>query len=182
MPDCSARLWISQADSDFHVATLLNAQGGGDRAYCQTIAKCQQAVEKSIKAVAAGLRDAQMLYVKNRSDYDHDVDEILSAMERLEYSARKKYYQEHLSKIMGGYYSGEIKALSSLAPRKPDQHNPLHARNTEYPYEIQQGLWTAPAAKGAFTIEDVQRFFPLADRVHDNCKKMVSVLDRLPKK
>jgi hypothetical protein len=55
----------------------------------------------------------------------------------------------------------DIYDLCQLAPRLPTGDD-YYIKNTEYPYNLPDGMWTAPAASGSFTAEHVRRFTRVA--------------------
>jgi len=179
MPDPGANLWISQANSDWRAADLVYDETD-HRTYCQAISKYQQTVEKSIKAVAAALQGAGVKSVRREYYYDHNLDDLISALRRSPYPRKAQHVQARICEVLSDYYYLEINALSSLAPRKP-QRGALHARNTEYPYESAQGVWTAPALLGEFNKHEVLRFYRLAERIYERTREIVSAIDRYKK-
>ncbi|MGB7160911.1 MAG: hypothetical protein WBD40_22810 [Tepidisphaeraceae bacterium] len=174
MPEAGAHLWISQADSDRFAAERV-LDPAQHRTYCQTIAKYQQVVEKSIKSIAAGYRDRLLLSVP--IGYSHDVARIASALRRPARPQDPADIQHHVNRLLTEHVVNEIKALDGLAPRRPPPGG-LHARNTEYPFETIAGAWIAPALQDVFSINDVNRFRQLADRVYREAKEIVSALRR----
>ena len=175
MAEAGGRLWISQAESDRWAAERL-FDPAHPRSYCQTIAKCQQTVEKSVKAVAAAMRDRFPITVA--IGYGHEVDRLASALRRRRpaRAGDPGDIQSRVNRLLNDHAIVEIKALESLIPRRPPPGQ-LHARNTEYPFERIAGDWTAPAS-GAFTEAEVQRFRQLADRIHAGSGRIVSILRR----
>lgn len=176
MPNPSANFWVSQADSDLHGANRLY-DVADHRTYCQTLAKYQQTVEKSIKAIAAAITDVGIPAVDSAHYYRHNVDKLISVLQRLPKPQDNREIQGHVDKVMNDYYRSEIKALSELAPKRPAP-GALHARNTEYPYEIAPGVWTAPALLGSFNEHEVERFKQLAEHVYQGTRQVVSALRR----
>ena len=176
MPDPGPRLWVSQADADLHASKLVY-DVADHRTYCQSISKHQQTVEKSIKAIAAALRDADITKVKDKHYYDHNVKKLIEA---LLHAPMSKDHREVLGQIMGllnNWQRLQIDELSALAPKKPSPGE-LHRRNTEYPYEKAPGDWTAPALLESFTPHDVVRFLQLACRICQGTKNIVKALRR----
>lgn len=174
MVEAAAHLWITQADSDRWTANRI-FDAAQSRSYCQAIAKYQQVVEKSIKAIAAALRDR--LIVSIPIGYKHDAARIASALRRPARPNDPTDIQHHINKLVTEYVLNEIKALDSLAPKRPTP-GALHGRNTEYPFELIAGDWTTPALIGVFEETEVKRFQQLAERVHQNAKEIVSALRR----
>jgi hypothetical protein len=176
MPDSLAALWVSQADSDRHAASRVY-DPSEDRTFCQAIAKYQQTVEKSIKAIAAAVNDAGVATIAPSHYYNHDVDRLISALRHLPRPKDRREIVGLISGLLNEWLRLEIKALSDLAPKRPSP-GALHLRNSEYPYETAAGNWTAPALPGAFSTQEVGRFLSLADRVYEGTRRIVSALRR----
>ncbi len=175
MAEASGDLWISQANSDLWAAERL-FDAAQPRSYCQAIAKCQQTVEKSVKALTAALRDRFIFRPDSKVFYKHEVDELASALRRLSMRSDPADIRSALSRMLTPHHIAEIKALQTLIPRKPPAGG-LHARNTEYPFELLAGEWTAPALN-AFTDLDVRRFRQLAEHIYSATNRIVSILRR----
>jgi hypothetical protein len=167
---------VSQAESDRQGAGRLY-DPDDHRTYCQTIAKYQQMVEKSIKAIAAAVRDVGIVTFPLSHYYKHDVDTLISALRHLPQPKDNREIQGRINRLLGEYHRAEIKALSELAPKKPGPRA-LHARNNEYPYETARGVWTAPALPDAFQLQEVERFRELAERIYEGTRQIVSALRR----
>jgi hypothetical protein len=174
MAEAGANLWISQADSDWWAAARI-FEPAESRSYCQAIAKYQQVVEKSIKAIAAGLRDRFIQSIP--VGYRHDVSRIASAMRRPARPTDSTDIQHHINQLLNDHVLNEIKAIDSLAPRRPAP-GALHERNTEYPFELIAGNWTAPSLPNVFSTNDANRFRIFAERVYGSAKEIVSALRR----
>jgi HEPN domain-containing protein len=170
-----ANLWISQADSDLLAATRVY-DAGDHRTCCQAIAKHQQTVEKSVKAIRAALHEGLIVSVSSGRN-SHDVTKLASALRRPGDPADPTDIQHHINKLLCEHCINEIKAISALAPKLP-KGGGLHERNTEYPYERLAGDWVAPALQGGFTTHEVQRFSVLAKRVYEGARQIVSALRR----
>jgi HEPN domain-containing protein len=176
MPSAGANLWISQANSD-RLAAARVYDPTGVRTWCQAVAKHQQVVEKSIKAIAAARQAAGMGGLPIKYYYRHRVDEIISELRRTAGRQARKAIQGRINKLLDQFHRAEIRALSDLAPQKPAS-GALHARNTEYPYETAAGVWTAPGLEGGFTTHDVDRFATLSERINQGSREIVSALRR----
>ncbi|HZL35417.1 MAG TPA: hypothetical protein VFC78_08915 [Tepidisphaeraceae bacterium] len=174
MAEAGGHLWISQANSDWWAAARL-FDPDEPRSFCQTIAKCQQTVEKSIKAIAAALQDR--LIVSIPIGYKHDVADLASALRRLAKPRDPTDIQYHINILLTEYVLNEIKALDAMAPRRPSG-GCLHARNTEYPFERIAGDWIAPSFAGVFALSEIYRFQQLAKRVYPGARAIVSALRR----
>ena len=174
MAEAGGHLWISQADSDWTAAGRV-FQPDEPRTYCQAISKYQQVVEKSVKAVAASLRDR---FISSMPiGYNHEVAKIASGLRRAGRPNDPFDIQSRVNRLFADHVVREVKVLDALAPRKPAL-GALHGRNTEYPYETIAGLWTVPALSGAFDRGDVKRFQDLATEVFTGAKQIVSALRR----
>lgn len=68
-----------------------------------------------------------------------------------------------------------VAEMSALAPRFP-QKGEAYARNTEYPHTLASGEWTAPAAAGAFTEDEVTGYQNLAQEVCENVSRFASAV------
>ncbi len=173
MPEAGGHLWISQADSDRWALNRVS-DSTEPRSFCQAVSKCQQIVEKSIKAIAAALRDRFIVSIP--IGYTHDVARIASALRRPARPNDATDIQHHINRLLTEFTINEIKQLDAMAPRRPPPGS-LHARNSEYPFELLAGDWTTPAL-GAFTDQEVRRFQELAERVYGRAKEIVSALRR----
>jgi HEPN domain-containing protein len=116
MPEAGGRLWISQADSDLWAAERL-FDAREPRSHCQVIAKCQQAVEKSVKAVAAALRDRFIVNVS--IGYGHEVDRMASALRRRAKPGDPANVQHYVNRMLSEHTIAEIQSLEALIPRRP---------------------------------------------------------------
>jgi hypothetical protein len=170
-----SNLWISQADSDLFVAVRIY-DPVDHRTYCQVIAKHQQTVEKSVKAIRAALHEALIVSISSGKS-SHDVTKLASALRRPGNPADRTDIQHHINRVLNEHCITEIKAISALAPKLP-KGGGLHDRNTEYPYERLAGDWVAPAMQNCFTVNEVQRFATLAQRVYEGARQIVSALRR----
>jgi hypothetical protein len=172
-----ATAWLNQARSD---------RTAGDRAAdpedtttrCHALAKYQQAVEKAVKGLAAALRLAGIGTVA--AGWRHDAEPFVSYFVRLPRGEGAQRVQAPLRRLFDPPTRDGIRALDSLAPRRPPPGQPLR-RNTEYPYHDGQGGWIYPAVEGAFSDAEVRRFRALAYRIVDGAGRMASAVRRGPK-
>ena len=176
MVDPSANLWLSQAESDRYASTRIY-DPADIRTYCQAISKHQQTVEKAVKAITAAVSAAGILTSPRGHYYKHDVEVLVTLLGRLPRPQDSQDIQSRINKLLNAFYRTEIRALSALTPRKPAA-GAMHARNTEYPYETQLGVWTAPALAGSFQSSDIARFSNLAERIYQGARQIVSALRR----
>jgi hypothetical protein len=169
----AAKLWLIQVDSDLLAAARV-WDALDERTYCQAIAKYQQAVEKSVKAVFAALKDAGVILPP--IGYEHGLSKQLSLLEKLPKAAGATI-QGYVDGLLTRYHRAEIATISALAPKKPDvMRGEIHRLNTEYPYELSVGIWTVPAATGVFTQSQIMRFETLAMYLYHGACKIVSTL------
>lgn len=159
------RAWLGQAGSDYESierALILD----DPRTYCHAIAKCQQAVEKSVK----GLARAAGMMVGPR----HPVLQTVEAVIRLAQTPTYRDVVGRLRKFFSANIRNDILALDRLAPSLPAH------RNTEYPFPLPDGSWTFPGQPDVFSRSDLDRFRALAYRVLAECQRFVSALERRP--
>jgi HEPN domain-containing protein len=177
MPEPPARLWLNQAHSDLAAARRI-FDVDDESSFCQSIAKYQQIVEKSVKAVAAAVRDAGISAIS--TGFTHEVEKIVSALVLLPRDRGPKDIKGQIKALLNEGRRSEIRALCALAPKRPGPGE-LARRNTEYPYQRPDGSWIAPHESGAFTISDVNRFRALATRIIEGSARMISAIERLPR-
>lgn len=143
--------------------------------YGHAIAKSQQAVEKTIKALVAGLRDAGILAID--IGYRHDVARFLPVLIRMPHAAEHRAFQARLQGLLDAATRCDIDALDRLAPRRPPPGTPA-ARNTEYPFQDEFGPdWRSPSDLDVFGIDEVDCYRRLAYRLLSECGKLLSFLE-----
>jgi hypothetical protein len=147
------------------------------RLFCQLIAKYQQMVEKSVKAVLASIKDFGIIGLPNMG-YSHDLAKLIDSLSRLPKSHSTQDIQQKVDGLLTHYHRHEIAAISQLAPKRPSTPGELHRLNTEYPFESAAGIWTVPASAEAFSVSQVERFRTLSDYLYGGAKKIVSTLRR----
>ncbi len=147
------RAWLSQAQADWRAGERAFDRGSTET-YCHTIAKCQQAVEKSIKALILALRDHRGLGLQ--IGWTHPVERFLSVLIRLPRSPDNRSIQSLIHRVLDEKTWGDIRALERLIPRKPAPGTTT-SRNTEHPFE-QDGQWRYPAGDGVFDPREIERF------------------------
>ena len=172
--------WISQAVADQAAAERERAGAVRSKVpvWCHAVAKYQQAVEKSIKAIVVALRECGVRGV-HPVGYDHRVQNHLRLLRRLPGGGAGRSIQRKLRDFLNAPTRRDIHRLESLAPRAPTPGDP-HPRNTEYPFNDAHGGWTYPAAPDLFSVEEVNAFQTLTRRVAYNAKNFVSALRRGP--
>lgn len=177
MADPPAWVWLTQVDSDWDAARRILVKRQ-PKTYCQAVARYQQVVEKSICALVAALNEKGMIRVKFK--YTHDVEKYFSAMVRRGRSGQPQDIQDRIGALLNESRRGEIRAITALAPKRPAPGE-LHRRNTEYPFQLNEVTWKAPAEEGSFDfIADVERFRDLAWRIYDGVSRIVSAIQRTP--
>jgi HEPN domain-containing protein len=178
MAEAGAGVWWIQADADRRAARRV-FDLADERTYCQAVAKQQQAVEKSVKALAAAVRDARLASV--RIKFTHEVDKLLNALNRLHPpTGENAVIQSRIHQLISTRWEKEIGDLMALAPKALAEGEMLLARNTEYPYQNADGSWRAPAESGSFSDADVRRFQALADHIVFGTERLISAIERRP--
>ena len=171
--------WIAQAAADRAAAERKRsfAERLKAPAWCHTVAKYQQAVEKSIKAIVAALRECGVRGL-HPVGYDHRVQNHLRLLRRLPGGGALPTIQRKLQDFLDAATRNSIGNLENLAPRRPAPGDP-HPRNTEYPFNA-AGDWTYPAASDSFSLAEVKEFQKLMARVSHYATNIVSALRRGP--
>ena len=170
-----SRAWLIQADSDYVAANRILTTSDG-LTFCHTIAKYQQAVEKSIKGLVAALTESGVF--GHQVGRPHEIERFMSVLCRLPRDPDYKSIQSQIHGLLNETVRGEIHAIEALIPRWP-RTGQLHARNTEYPFNDVPGSWRAPAEADVFTRTEVDRFRQLAFRFVQGCKRIMSALSRV---
>lgn len=166
--------WLLQARADRQAAEQMLTS---DESPCHGIAKCQQTVERGVKSLVAALREARILDMQ--VGYRHEVVRFVEALIRLPRANDRRNLQNHLCGLFDQETRRGIRELDALAPRRPEPRA-LHARNTEYPFQLTELEWTYPAADSHFDEDEFQRFRALAHRVVHNAARIVSAIRRMP--
>jgi len=163
--------WLTQAKSD-HDAVQRVLVKQEPATYCQAIAKCQQAVEKSIKAMVAAVNELGVEFFTITAS--HSLTEEIKALQTLR-RAIDNTSVDRLTRVFTQKRLRLIQEISALAPRFP-RGEEAFVRNTEYPYALASGGWTAPAAKDGFTEDEVNRYQSLARELYQNVSRFVSAV------
>lgn len=170
------RAWLRQAQNDRQSAEQV-LELGDSSTFCHTIAKSQQAVEKSIKGLVAALRDLRGIGVE--IGWAHSVEWFMRVLTRLPRSnGANQDIQARLRALFDETTRGSIRALERFAPRRPPPGMPP-GRNTEYPF-FDEGVWRAPVDSGTFSRTDVDRFRAVASKVVQGCARAISAIERGP--
>lgn len=167
-------LWFRQATSDLACAERLRSESN-EEVYCHIIAKYQQTVEKSLKAIAATATDADMADIKIK--YNHEVQYCIESLLRLKKPKENSEIQNRIRGVLDEFRRGEIAALMALAPKQPTAGQ-YAMRNTEYPFQNSDGVWVVPSDPAVFRKEDVARFGNIATRIHDGAGRILLALAR----
>lgn len=177
MSEAPPSVWLRQANSDRKsIGRILDTSEHWT--YCQAIAKCQQTVEKSIKALVAALRERGYLHI--HTGRTHAVEQLVAAMVRLPVRRHAtRDIRNHLLHLLDEHRRGEIRAVCHLAPRWPSAGQPF-SRNTEYPFQAAAEKWAAPADDGVFGVNDIRRFRDLAERIYTEAHRLICAIERHP--
>jgi HEPN domain-containing protein len=155
-----AAAYQRQAQADHSAAEQLSGSGRNSHA----VVMCQQAVEKSVKAlyILFGATPART----------HQVSEYALRMTRepqlFQYAPDVR---RELSRLFDLPTRELIRRLGELAPRSSYQDPQQTQRNTEYPFH-RQGVWIAPADSTVFPNSE-------RDEVIRTSRKIVNGVERL---
>jgi hypothetical protein len=175
-----ARVWYRQAWSDCFTANLI--AGHCDRkhqAICQVLAKCQQTIEKSVKAIIALCDEKRIVSMKIGGG--HSVSQFFSGLIREPARPKNRDIHALIVQTLSQHRREEIKAMEPLAPKWPAPGQPFPS-NTEYPFQDRNdpSLWRAPADKGVFAWKDIERFLKLANAICRESDLIISAMERRP--
>jgi len=161
--------WIDQAYSDYQCINRVLVQNDST-IYCHAIAKSQQCVEKSVKAIARhrgmGIGRA------------HGVHRLAQVFRRTLKRGQGRDINHQILGLLDADTVRKIRDLDQLAPAWPSPGSRF-ARNTEYPYQIDDADWLSPSASNAFSPSEVERFRQLAHRVVDRSRRIISASKRV---
>src|SRR5947209_2372023 len=122
------RAWLRQAQSERESAERVLDLGDAST-FCHAIAKSQQAVEKSIKALVVALRDDRRLHIA--IGWTHTVEQFLGILTRLpRFGGHNRDIQSIIHGLLDETTRAAVRALDQLAPRRPPPGMPPY-RNTE---------------------------------------------------
>lgn len=167
-----ADAWKAQVESDYAAAQAVHREDD-PRTYCQTVAKYQQVIEKSINSIDATLREHGLLVGRVRAE--HYPERMINRLVRLPQSEHKNI-ADRLMRIFSRWRA-DIYDLCALAPKLPPRGE-LYQRNTEYPYQRQDGTWTAPAAS-EFTRAEVLRYARVARQMRAEAEQIAVAMEYL---
>ena len=170
--------WLHQAVADRLAAEreFIFAAAAATPVWCHAIAKCQQAVEKSVKAIVAALIAARR-WRGPPIGFVHEVGRHMGTLVRLPRSSEFPLLRRHLLRLFDPNTRSTIEALECLIPKAPPPGQPLR-RNTEYPYHDATGGFTYPAEPSIFSRTEIERFRALSSRLTDSARKIVAMLRR----
>ena len=169
------RAWLAQARSDLAVAHRLHRLGrDGER--CQVAAKCQQAVEKSVKAVIDKLGAAGVIGV--RIDGRHPVARYVPVMAQLSNASATRALSARVARAFAGHRYRAVRELDELVPRFPAP-GAAADRNHEYPFQDAAGEWVPPTNAGVFGRGEVKRWMAAAEVIVRTMGDLLDSLDRV---
>ena len=150
--------WIAQVESDFAAGEKFFREND-PTTYCQAIAKYQQVVEKSVKAMVAAVNELGSSITITRSHLPtNEMDAFLGLRKKIDNAS-----VSHVARMFKAHRQA-VENLCSLAPQWPED-NASFARNTEYPFQI-HGEWTAPTVEGMFTLQEMKSAQSTAKAFH----------------
>ena len=171
----SSGAWLRQANFDMHAANCL-VECNSEVLYCQITAKCQQVVEKSVKAIAAELTERSIVTLT--ISFTHNIDALIKTMIITPHVRKNNSVPEYISSMLRNNLP-EIKVLMSLAPRKPADSDSL-PRNTEYPFHNERSVLIAPSDSDIFTKTETAGHLKVAGAVLKQARKLIVVTKLSP--
>ncbi len=109
----STGAWLRQTNSDMLAASCLSARDSEDL-YCRICAKCQQVLEKSLKAIATELTDRGKVTLT--IGFIHNIDGLIAPILRTpHFKSVRNSVPEYISSTLRNNLLN-IKILMSLAP------------------------------------------------------------------
>jgi hypothetical protein len=167
--------WLLQIHSD-SIAAKRVLRHNDPSTFCQAVAKYQQVVEKSIKAMVAVVLELGIEFTTINSNHKpYKEMQALTNLARVIDSGSVEFIRNTFTVTR----QADIEELCDLAPNYPEPGKPF-LRNTEYPYNDAQGRWTAPAANDSFGLKDVKRFYELAWVLHVRATKFAQSVQLRP--
>ncbi|MCX6382198.1 MAG: hypothetical protein NT023_22430 [Armatimonadetes bacterium] len=193
MSTSSTYIWLEQAKSDMRTALLLwetakrdastDIEKGGQghsNLYCQVMAKCQQVVEKGIKAIAIALTDnPSVKKVTLTVGYSHSIDQFITPI--IQADSEDGDDIDYIQKALSSNRD-KIGDIMVLVPHKPPKGVTSRPKNTEYPYHdvANANVEIAPASQSAFLFEEVKSSLDLAKTILDRARASATLLNRTP--
>jgi hypothetical protein len=169
-----AEAWLAQVESDFAAAQSV-FQIADPSTYCQSISKYQQVVEKSINVIDAVLREQGVFLGRVRPE--HYPLKMINRLVRLPLR-QDPDLAANMQRIFTRW-GADIHDLCLFAPKLPPVGQ-RYQQNTEYPYQNEDGTWTAPSAPASFSLAQVQRFATTARSLRREAQE-ISTAARLNK-
>ena len=163
--------WLRQARSDYDAAQRVIVKQNSTT-YCHAVAKYQQCVEKSIKAMVAAVNELGVEFFTITAS--HAPDKEIRMLQNLKRAIDNTSVNQ-IARVFSEKRLLLIDEISRLAPRYP-RVGEVFTRNTEYPYTLPSGEWMAPAAPNAFTEEEVNRYQSLAREIYQNVSRFVGAV------
>ena len=171
----SSGAWLRQANSDMLAANCLSACNSEDL-YCQISAKCQQVVEKSVKAIAAELTERGIVTLT--IGFKHDIGKLITAIITTPHSRKNSNsVPEYISSALNNNRLN-IQVLMGLAPHKPTDSDSL-PRNTEYPFHNERSVLIDPSDSDVFTQTETEGRIKFAGAVLKQARKLILVTKRM---
>jgi HEPN domain-containing protein len=167
--------WMRQAESDYRAAQRLDNKAD-PRTRCQAIAKYQQCVEKSVKAVLDKLHAAGLN--TGGSDRSHKVARYASVLTRFPTTKDSKDLVTQMQRLFTTTVVAQLRVLDSLVPEYPAAGT-LAKRNHEYPFQDAAGHWQAPCDGGAFTATEIKRIRHCAAVLVRGLRRILDSLERV---
>lgn len=172
--------WLAQSKSDFEASGRVFVEDDC-ATYCQTISKCQQTVEKSVKGLVTALTEAGIWTTE--VGWKHEVGKFATLFVLLHPTKKKAESAKDIMSSLRQFFSRSdidsgIRQLDGLVPKRPAPGDPLQ-RNTEYPFHASDRSFLAPAETNIFTLKEVKHCQDIAERVFVLCTKAASALRRL---
>ncbi len=167
--------WRSQAVADDDMGTTVENVDDG-RTYAHAAAKYQQSVEKAVKAVVVILRHAGIMAINQPRQ--HRIDMLVTAILAVPRAGVPRDPLERAHRLFSAAVRRDIRALDDVAPAWPAA-GALHAKNTEYPYQVTAANWLPPADASTFTRGDMKRFRYTSRRVSKELDRIVDALELL---
>jgi HEPN domain-containing protein len=168
--------WLLQAASDFAAAAAVFDKADAST-YCQSIAKYQQTVEKSVKGMIAALNEQEICSLP--ISHNHELTHEIKSLNSLRRTGLKFYDKNLVDKINAtlNKRKTQVEWLSDFAPTGPK--NRTYSKNTEYPFNAASpDSWAAPAGVGSFSVADVTTAYNLAQKLHKQANDVITSLLR----
>lgn len=169
--------WLMQSRSDWDAAQRVFCENA-PLTYCQSIAKCQQTVEKAVKALVTALGEADIMTLD--IGWKHEVEKFVAAFARIPRrdNVERRDIIAGISALFSDDIRSGIRTLDAFVPKRPPPGQLLQ-RNTEYPFHATDGTFSAPAEADVFSLETTRRCQSVAERVYIGCDKLTRTLRRI---